>query len=46
MPILNAGTIVENIVLVEAARLVFEEPPNTSVPVELVNSFAMGPFTP
>jgi hypothetical protein len=46
MPILNAGTIVENIVLVEAARLVFEEPPNATVPVEFVNSFAMGPITP
>ena len=46
MPILNAGTVVENIALIEAARLVFEEPPNTNEPVEFVHSFAMSPFTP
>ena len=46
MPILNAGTIVENIALIESARLVFEEAPNTKEPVEFVNSFAMPPFTP
>jgi len=46
MPILNAGTIVENIALIESARVVFEEPPNTKEPVEFVNSFAMPPFTP
>jgi hypothetical protein len=46
LPILNAGTVVENIALVEAARLVFEEPSNINEPVEFVNSFAMSPFTP
>jgi hypothetical protein len=40
MPILNAGTVVENIALIEAARLVFEEPPNTNEPVEFVNSLS------
>ena len=46
MPIQNAGTIVENIALIECARLVFEEFPTTNEPVEFVNSFAMSPFTP
>jgi hypothetical protein len=43
MPIQNTGTVLENIVLLEATRVTISEAP--SGPVEFVNSFAMPPLT-
>ena len=42
MPLQNTGTLLENLTLVEASRLVFEA---TSGPVDLASAFAMPPLT-
>lgn len=42
MPFQNTGTLLENLTLVEAARLMFEA---TSGPVDLASAFAMPPLT-
>jgi hypothetical protein len=43
MPIRNVGTLLENIVLVEVARLVFE---HAESPVDFANAFTMPPLSP
>jgi len=44
MPRANEGTLLENVVLVEVARLVLEQTPNGAI-VEFVNSFVMPPLS-
>ncbi len=46
MPVRNVGTLLENIVLVESARLVLEQTREHGELVDFVNSFAMAPLTP
>lgn len=45
MPFQNTGTLLENLTLVEAARLAFKVTSATSGPVDLANAFAMPPLT-
>lgn len=45
MPIRNTGTVLENIVLVEAARFAFESSIDPASPFEFINGFAMPPLS-
>jgi len=45
MPIKNTATLLENIVLVEAARLLFDST-DSDRPIEFLNAFAMPPLSP
>ena len=44
MPIRNMGTLLENLVLLEAFRLLSASSPSS--PLEFANSFAMPPLAP
>ncbi len=46
MPIANAGTLIENVVLIESLRVLCDEAVSDSSSIEFINSFTMAPRSP